>query len=164
MVRHGVKNMQVLGNGQVQITNNQTGETKVVDPMQLGSISPFLANQYFAYQTMQKALDKSSAAASTGSSDILQGPADNSMTMGSSGNPTTGPNPASFASPIKPKPKQAPVKITPAAGVNQQINQGNQLAQQPQNNTPWLGSQIVNGISNFFKAPQLNTTSTPPGY
>lgn len=107
----------------------------------------------------------SGTGASTGTG--LQGP------TGTTPLTTTDPNSpdlsglAQFQSPIKPQPKpvaQKPVVIPQAAGVNQQLTGGNQLTQQPQNNTPWLGSQIVSGIQNFFKAPNLNIQSKPPGY
>lgn len=56
-----------------------------------------------------------------------------------------------FATPFQqPKPVMGPkVNLSHVAA------QGNQLTQQPQSNSPWLGSQIVSGIANMFKAPKL---------
>lgn len=67
-----------------------------------------------------------------------------------------------FATPVKSS-KQVNVKISQPVGMNQ-LTQGNQLASQPQTNSPWLGSQIWNGLTSFFKAPNLQATSKPPGY
>jgi len=156
--------MTILPSGQVQITNNQTGETKIVDPSALGGINPFLANQYnaaLANQMAVQAANKKNAAASTTGDMTLQGPTDPNATT--PGAPQLGNGNDVLNKTMKPgktqtKP-QVSVSIPQAAGMSQ-LNQGNQLAQQPQNNTPWLGSQIAD----MFKAPQLNVTATPAGY
>lgn len=159
--QHGVNIMTILPSGQVQITNSQTGETKIVDPSALGGINPFLANQYNAALANQMAVQKANKASSATSAgnDILQPPpgAGTTTTTGAGGATTTSkkktPNPASFQQSVP------QVSIPQAPGMSQ-LTQGNQLAQQPQNNTPWIGSQITD----MFKAPQLNVAAAPPGY
>lgn len=133
--------MQILPNGQVQITNNQTGETRTVDPTQLASFSPFLANQYYAYMTQQKALDKGKGAAGTGT-DVLQAPdgtppppSTNQSTPDLSGL-------AKFAKPLQQKQQAPQIIISGLTGNNpmgtqltpmtQPVQQQPQKPQQPQ--------------------------------
>ncbi len=133
--------MTILPNGQVQITNNQTGEVRTVDPGQLTSFSPILANQYFAYQSMQKELNKGSGAASAGAAnDILQGPASNiDQTGGSSANVPDLSGLSKFASSIKPK-QQPKTNILnmPMPNSKSLLTGGNQLSTpQPQQKRFW---------------------------
>lgn len=143
------------------------------DPAQVGSMIQSMYPQYKSMDAVtlgQRWIDLHTphpAAGAAGSgTDMLSGP------IGTTPMTSTDPNSpdlsglAQFASPIKPavKPKpQLAVKIAPTAGMSQ-MTQGNQLTGQPQQNSPWIGQQIVSGIQNMFKAPQLNIPAKPAGY
>lgn len=113
--------MKLLPNGQVQITNNQTGEVRTVDPAMLGSYSPILANQYFAYMTAQKALNKASGGSSSGTDTGLAAPTNDADTNTATTNQNTPDlsGLAQFAKPVKAPTPQAPkIIITGLSGNN----------------------------------------------
>lgn len=124
--------MTILPNGQVQITNNKTGETRTVDPAMLGSYSPILANQYFSYMTAQKSLDKASGGSSVTGDLTLQAPTNTADTNTASTNQNTPDlsGLAQFAKPVKaPTPAAPQIIITGLSGNNSMGN--NTLVTQP---------------------------------
>lgn len=123
------------------------------DPAQVGGMIQKMYPQYanFDAATLGQrwiSLHTPQAAAGSGTSDLTLSPGASVTSTDPNAPDLSGL--AKFATPIKQQP-QVNVKIAPTVGMSQ-LTQGNQLAQQPQNNTPWIGSQI----SNMFEVPQLN--------
>lgn len=138
------------------------------DPAQVGAMIQKMYPQYANFDATtlgQRWIDvhtpQATAGDTTGATDVLQAPTGTTPLTSTDPNQNT-PDLSGlgqFASPVKQQPAakpQTPIKINlPAATVGM-----GQTMPAPQNNTPWLGSQIADWFSNKFAAPKLNIKSS----